>query len=249
MPTTQTPKKTTRSKAASVVKKAIPPSEKSVLAKKTSSLKAPVFDISGSKKNDISLPEDMFGAPVSKVLLAQYVRVYLANQKPKGAYTKTRSEVTGSTRKIYRQKGTGRARHGAIKAPIFVGGGVAHGPKALKKTLTLNKKQKKQALYSALSMRFKDADISFVEGLLTIQPKTKELTQTLKNLDLYKEKNLLVVYPSQNANNMILATRNVPNITLRSTETLNVFDVLRPKKILFTTEGLEVLKTRYHKAS
>ncbi|MEX1052738.1 MAG: 50S ribosomal protein L4, partial [Patescibacteria group bacterium] len=111
-----------------------------------------VFDLSGKKSTKtVTLPQDIFGSKASDILLAKYVRVYLANKRSWSAVTKTRAEVTASTRKIYRQKGTGRARHGALTAPLFVGGGTTHGPKGIGRKLKLNKKQIKQALFGALS--------------------------------------------------------------------------------------------------
>ena len=126
---------------------------------KKSKLSLSVYGIDGKEQKTIELPKDVFAATENKSLLAQAVRVYLVNQRQGNVKVKTRSEVIGSTRKIYRQKGTGKARHGAIKAPIFVGGGVAHGPKQKEYNLKFNKKEKKLALYGALSSKLKEKKI------------------------------------------------------------------------------------------
>jgi large subunit ribosomal protein L4 len=111
------------------------------------SVKVAIVDVSGASKGNMTLPAEIFGVIPNKALLAQAVRVYLANQRQGNASTQTRGEVVGSTRKIYRQKGTGRARHGAIKAPIFVGGGVAHGPHPHDFGLDFPKKNEESSTY------------------------------------------------------------------------------------------------------
>src|SRR3990170_6251019 len=140
---------------------------------KTVSLNVPVVGVDGKTKSKIQLPKELFGAKVNKALLAQAVRVYLANQRTGNAATKTRGEVEGSTRKIYRQKGTGRARHGAIRAPIFVGGGIVFGPRPHDFHLDFPKKMKRRALGSALTSKLGSGDVIVVSGLSDLEPKTK----------------------------------------------------------------------------
>src|SRR6266404_5428662 len=118
-----------------------------------------VVGIDGKVSGKVSLPGEMFGEKVNKALLAQAVRVYLANQRQGNASTKTRGEVDGSTAKIYRQKGTGRARHGSKRAPIFVKGGIVFGPKPRDFSLSLPQKMKRKALFSALSAKVKDKEV------------------------------------------------------------------------------------------
>src|SRR3989338_10897476 len=118
--------------------------KKTTTVKKTSPSLV-IYNIEGKEEKTIELPKDIFSVSANPSLLAQAVRVYLVNQRQGNVKVKTRSEVIGSTRKIYRQKGTGKARHGAIKAPIFVGGGVAHGPKQKDYNLKFNKKMRKKA--------------------------------------------------------------------------------------------------------
>src|SRR3989338_11409930 len=145
-----------------------------------SSLSIPVYSLAGKETGVLALPKEIFAAKVSKSLLAQAVRVYATNQKSLLASTKTRGEVEGSTAKIYRQKGTGRARHGAIRAPIFVGGGITFGPKPRKVRLILPQKMKKAALIAALSVKLADKNVIGLSGLDKASGKTKEMAKLIE---------------------------------------------------------------------
>jgi LSU ribosomal protein L4P len=137
--------------------------------------KTDLLDINGKKVGTINLPPEIFAAEVNPPLMAQAVRVYLANQRKAHPKTKTRAEVNRTKAKWYRQKGTGRARHGSRAAPIFVGGGVAHGPTGEQNyQLKMPKKMKKAALFSALTSKFKEKEILVVKGLEKIEPKPKK---------------------------------------------------------------------------
>jgi len=183
--TKKTVKKTTAPKAvkaaekkAPVAKKAVEKKEKveaavspkgtsfkeAAAAPKAAGLKVEVIDTVGKVVETMELPKELFGAKINSVLMAQAVRVYLANQRLGTASTKTRGEVDGSTRKIYRQKGTGRARHGGIRAPIFVKGGIAHGPKPRDYSLLLSKNMRIAALRSALSAKVKAGEVAVIAG-------------------------------------------------------------------------------------
>lgn len=214
--------------------------EKKKTSKKQSALATVVYDSGGKKKADIELPREIFDVKASDKVLAQYIRVYLANQRQGTSAVKNRGQVRGSTRKIYRQKGTGRARHGDIKAPIFVGGGIAHGPKARDYRLRINKKQKRKALFYSLSEKFRKGDIYFVDNLLDLKPKTKEMVKILNNFKLGQEKPILVVYPKENSRNLILAGRNLKEIDFCQVDLLNPYQILSSKKIIFTKEALSV---------
>lgn len=213
-------------------------------------LSVDVFDIKGKVVETMELPREVFGVKVNKALLAQAVRVYLMNQRAGSASTKTRGEVTGSTRKIYRQKGTGRARHGAARAPIFVHGGIAHGPKPIDFSRSLSKHMKRQALFSALSLTMQNKGITVIAGLDKLAPKTKAMVQVLGKLDVLKEKNhknaLLFVEP-KDAQNLHRATRNISGITTMQVTQLNAYDVLRYRHMLFAKEAVELLKTHVTK--
>jgi large subunit ribosomal protein L4 len=197
------------------------------------------------KKEDLSLDKKIFNIKINPKNLALYVRVYLANQRQGTASTKTRSEVSGSTRKIYRQKGTGRARHGDIKAPIFVGGGVVFGPKPRDYSLKLNKKQKKKALLEALVYQFKQGNLLIFDNeFLQIKPKTKNLSSFLEKNNLAKEKKLIVL-PKMEKNNLILAGRNIPNLNFTSLESLNAYNLLVSQKVIFLEDAFNNLIKKY----
>ena len=170
--------------------------EVKVASKVTSakSVSAPLFDLAGKSTGTVSLPGELFNIPNSPQLLAQYVRVYLANQRQGTASTKTRSEVTGSTRKIYKQKGTGRARHGANKAPIFVGGGIAFGPRPQDHTLSLTKKQRTKALLMTLSSHLANNSFSVVANMAKATGKTKQMNALFTALNA--PKGTMFVYSS-----------------------------------------------------
>lgn len=209
---------------------------------KTESVKeltAPVYDLSGKEVGAVGLPENLFNVKANKRLVSQFVRVYLANQRQGTASTKTRSEVIGSTKKIYRQKGTGRARHGAKKG-MSVAGGIIHAPKPRDYSLSMNSKQRQKAMIYALSEKFQNGDIIFVEGLNKIEPKTKKVVEFLKNLKIDNVKTLLV-HNNDKVESLSLASRNIQKLSRTDAASLNAYVILVNKKIVFEKAGLEVL--------
>lgn len=211
---------------------------------KRSSLTVDVYDIKGKVVETIGLPKEVFGAKINNQLMAQAVRVYLANQRRGTVSTKTRGEVKGSTRKIYRQKGTGRARHGSIRAPIFVGGGVVFGPKPRDYSLKFPKKMKQASLVSALSGKLKAGEIKVVKGLEKISPKTKVAASILKNLGFNtKNKSVLLVLP-QKLENIKRAARNIKGVSILLANQLNTYEVLRSKNLLFTKQAVELMSQK-----
>ena len=214
-----------------------------VTTKKTN-LSLSIYGIDGKEQRTVELPKEVFAVKVKPGLLAQAVRVYLVNQRQGNVKVKTRSEVIGSTRKIYRQKGTGKARHGAIKAPIFVGGGVAHGPKQKDYNLKFNKKERKLALYGVLSSKLKENKIfGLDEKALTMKPKTKAVVNFLKELKLFGKNNLMILKKME-TNNLVLAMRNIPNITFVDVNSLNTYMVLKSSSLIFVENALEVFKNK-----
>ena len=214
------------------------------IEKKQATLSLSVYDIEGIEQKKIDLPSKVFAVKENKSLLAQAVRVYLVNQRQGNVKVKTRGEVIGSTRKIYRQKGTGKARHGAIKAPIFVGGGVAHGPKQKNYNLKFNKKEKKIALFGALSSRLKENKIyGLEEKALTMKPKTKTVANFLKKLDLVGNNNLIIMKKMEK-NNLILSMRNISNLSFVDVNSLNPYLILKSSSLIFVENALEVFKDK-----
>lgn len=212
---------------------------------KKDNLSLSIYGIDGKKQKTVSLPSEVFAAKVNPSLLAQSVRVYLVNQRQGNVKVKTRSEVVGSTKKIYRQKGTGKARHGAIKAPIFVGGGVAHGPKQKDYNLKFNKKERKQALYGALSSKLSEGKIyGLDEKALTMEPKTKTVVNFLKELKLSGKNNLVILNKISGKNNLVLAVRNVSNMSFVDVNSLNPYLVLKSSSLIFVENALEVFENK-----
>ncbi len=206
---------------------------------KSGSLSVAVYSLLGKEAGTLDLPKAVFGAEINRPLLAQALRVYLNNQKGHFSNTKTRGEVEGSTRKIYKQKGTGRARHGGIRAPIFVGGGIALGPKSRQALLELPRKMKRAALISALSQKHLDKDIYAVSGLEKATGKTSQLSKFLKTLG---KKSILIV--SEKNDMAKRAVQNLKGINLISTDEINTFEVIKAQSLIFTKGAVEALEKK-----
>lgn len=204
-----------------------------------------IFSITGTKKGKINLPKELFSAKINPPLMAQAVRIYLANQRRAYAKTKSRGEVSGSGRKIWRQKGTGRARHGDRYAPIFVGGGVAHGPTGRENwKKALPKKMKKQALASALTSKLKDKEIMVIDGLENIKGKTQEMIKVLDKIGMRRKEKVLLVL-SKGRENIIRAVRNIPGVKIAQITSLNTYKILSGGKILFSKEAIKGLEEQW----
>lgn len=210
-----------------------------------SSLSAPMYDVKGAKHGTFALPSAVFGAKINKILMAQAVRVYLANQRQGNANTKSRGEIDLTTAKWYRQKGTGRARHGAQSAPIFVGGGVAHGPRIKDYSLSMPQKMRKAALLSALSLKAKDGEIKVLSGLSKITPKTKDMDQVIKKITESKKNKTKVLLVTSAApkdlENVYRAGRNLKNMEILNAKLLNTYAVLKYKNLIFMKESIDIL--------
>lgn len=245
-------KKTTKTPAVKVrpaAKKAVTQVENLTAVKavrKKGVITAEVLDLSGKVVENMSLPEVLFGAQINRPLMAQAVRVYLANQRGGNASTKTRGEVTGSTRKIYRQKGTGRARHGGARAPIFVHGGVAHGPKPTDFSLTMPQKMRQKALFSALSAKVNDKELKVLSGFEVMAPKTKNFAAFLKTAALDKKKSVLLVVPDTKGS-FVKAVRNIQGLSYISATQLNTYEVLKNQAVLVMKDAVSAMEKHYSK--
>ncbi|MEK7521263.1 MAG: 50S ribosomal protein L4 [Patescibacteria group bacterium] len=220
----------------------ITPVKKTVVkrASRSSGLSAPLFTVAGTQMGEIDLPKELFGAKPNARLVAQAVRVYLSRQRQANAHTKRRADVNLTKKKVYKQKGTGGARHGAKSAPIFVGGGVAHGPKNIKNyKLELSKKQSQKAFIYVLSDKAQDKKVSVVKGFEKIEPKTRVVASFLKKTKV--EKPLLV---HSGSDMLYRAGKNIEGLSLVRADQLNTYDVLVAKNLLLTQEGLEILTKR-----
>ncbi len=206
-------------------------------AKGKSLLSLSLLDVKGATVGEFALPATWFGVkPINKQLVAQAVRVYLANQRSGTAATKTRGQVTGSTRKIYRQKGTGRARHGGIRAPIFVGGGVAFGPTPRDFSLVLPQKMRQRALASALTWAFSENRIRVISGLESLEPKTKLFAATLAAYQINKRALLVVPRDSLGIKR---GAKNLALTDIKDAESLTTFDVVSHQFVVFSQPAVE----------
>lgn len=210
-----------------------------------------IYNQGGKVVGKLVLPAEIFDAKVNPSLLAQSVRVYLANQRLGTHSSKTRSEVAGSTRKIYRQKGTGRARHGDIKAPIFIGGGVAFGPKPREYRLNLSRKMKRQALFASLTDKFKKGQIKIIKELEEVPAKTKVMVKILINLQLLdkrpKKGSKILLVLANSIKNILLAGRNLGYLKIDQAGQLNAYTVLNHQNVLFTQNAVSALADHFLK--
>jgi len=202
--------------------------------------KANVYSAKGVKKQSISLPKN-FSEKENKFLLAQAIRVYESRLHPGLSKTKRRGEVTASTRKIWRQKGTGQARHGARSAPIFVGGGKAHGPTGLKRQLDLPKKMRQKALNVALSIKAKKGQVIVVDRLSSLK-KTKEAQNLIEKIvakekNLKKNKRFTFVLGDGNLQ-ASLALRNIEGVEIVPYKNLNAYQVFTGGVLIFDKDIL-----------
>jgi large subunit ribosomal protein L4 len=179
------------------------------------------------KSTGFSLPKE-YVEKENSALLAQAIRVYEDNKHPGLSKTKTRSEINLTKRKAHRQKGTGMARHGAKSAPIFVGGSKAHGPKGIKRKLTLSKKMKKKALHIAMTSKVNNSEMVVVNGAGNLT-KTKDAAVLIDKIaekeDNVRENGKFTFVLSENDKGVVLALRNIPNIATVSFRNLNVYDI------------------------
>jgi large subunit ribosomal protein L4 len=213
-------------------------------------LKIDVYDLKGKILEKTDLPKEIFGAKVNDQLMAQAVRIYLANQRRGTVSTKTRGEVQGSSAKIYRQKGTGRARHGSKRAPIFVHGGLVFGPKPRDYSLDFPKKMRRAALFSSLTLKNKNGEIKVVKGFEKIEPKTKSAADAFEKLGyvVKKRKVLFVTAGSLNEQgNVYRAAGNLKGIELISANMLNTYQVLDNRAIVIMESAIDQIKSTFLK--
>ncbi|MEK7118974.1 MAG: 50S ribosomal protein L4, partial [Patescibacteria group bacterium] len=209
--------------------------------KPAAGLSISVIGVDGKAKGTMTLPKELFSAKVNAKLLATAVRVYRANQRKGNASTKTRGEVEGSTKKIYRQKGTGRARHGGIRAPIFVGGGIAFGPRPRDYSLSLPKKMRRIALASALTRQYMEGNIMVVDGLEDLEPKTKRFADAFCAMQM----NDGLVVTGGNIGNVLRGARNLAGIDMLPATDLHTYAVLAHKKVMLMKNAVHVLQETF----
>ncbi|GGB12674.1 50S ribosomal protein L4 [Mucilaginibacter rubeus] len=201
-----------------------------------------VLNVSGKETGaKVQLPESVFGIEPNDHAIYLDVKQFLANQRQGTHKSKQRNEIAGSTRKLYKQKGTGGARAGGIKSPLFNGGGRVFGPQPRDYSFKLNKKLKSLARKSALSYKAKDNNILVLEDFSFDSIKTKNYLKLEADLNVTNEKTLLVVASAEN-NNVYLSSRNLKKSKVISVEQLNTYDVLNAGKLLLTTGAVKTLE-------
>ncbi|MBD1161189.1 50S ribosomal protein L4 [Pelagibacterales bacterium SAG-MED15] len=206
-------------------------------------MKIDKFNIDG-KKEIIEVMDKIFSAKMNKKLVSGVIYKTNANFKGRKAKTKQKNEIIGSTSKIYAQKGTGNARHASRKAPIFVGGGIAHGPKGEKsyKIRKLNKNEKKLSVASLLSDKKTSSNLIVLSDFKSEIKKTKEMSEILKK---FEANNSLIILDKNSKNNIYKSLRNLPNIKATDVNHFSNFDIIKFKKVIFTETSVKELEKRY----
>ncbi|HBH61946.1 MAG TPA: 50S ribosomal protein L4 [Nitrospiraceae bacterium] len=188
------------------------------------------------------LPDDIFGVEVRRALLHEVVHNHLANKRQGTASTKTRGMVSGGGKKPYKQKGTGRARAGSNRSPLWKGGGTVFGPHPRDYSYKLPKKVKWSALSSALSAKLADGEVILIDNISVTEPKTKAVKGLLDNLGL--KNNVLIIVPERN-DALELASRNIPKVNVARVSELNVYSILSHEKLLISKDAIEKMKEAY----
>jgi large subunit ribosomal protein L4 len=201
-----------------------------------------VLSLSGGKAGTVELPDKVFGVQINVPVMHRVVRAQLAAARAGTHSTKTRSEVRGGGRKPWRQKGTGRARQGSIRAPQWTGGGVVFGPQPRDHSMRVNKKEKVLALRSALTDRLAGDNLVVLESLDFDEPKTRRAVELIDTLELRGRKLLFVVDGLEEA--AIKSLRNIPGVRLLTFDQLNTYDVLASDTVVFTRESLDAFLGR-----
>ena len=206
-------------------------------------MKIDKFNIDG-KKESIEVMDKIFSAKINKKLISGVLYKINANYKGRKAKTKQKNEIIGSTSKIYAQKGTGNARHASRKAPIFVGGGIAHGPKGEKnyKIRKLNKNEKKMSVASLLSDKKKSSNLIVMSDFKNEIKKTKEMN---KILNKFEASNSLIILDKNSKDKVFKSLRNLPNVKTTDINHFSAFDIIKFKKVIFTETSVKELEKRY----
>lgn len=203
-------------------------------------LKAQVLDRNGKKTSEIALPEEVFSYPVKEHLLYEAVINYGSNQRRGTASTKSRGEVSGGGRKPWRQKGTGRARAGSIRSPLWRKGGIVFGPRPRDYYYHLPKGAKRNALKSALSLKYTEKELLILDDISFKEPKTKEGEKLLRGLHL----DSALIVDSHENKNLFLSLQNIPKVKAIDPREVNVYEVLNHKWLVFSQRAFESLMER-----
>jgi large subunit ribosomal protein L4 len=203
---------------------------------------APLFTAAGQPAGETPLDDAVFGARISEALIHQAVLRELANRRQGTHDTKTRAEVRGGGKKPYRQKGTGRARQGSIRAPHYRHGGVVHGPTPRSYAQAMPKKMRRAAVKAALSAKAQDQAVKVLEALTLTEISTKTLASLLQTVGV--EGRTMLILGSRDET-VLLSARNIPNLSLRVLPGLSTYEVMQARQLLFTREAVEQLQKEY----
>ncbi len=204
--------------------------------------KMDVYDIQGKKVSTVDLKDEIFGIEPNEAVVHSVLVNFLANQRQGTQSTKTRAEVRGGGRKPWRQKGTGRARQGSIRAPQWIKGGIALGPKPRSYKYTVNKKEKRLAIKSCLSSKVLEKELTVVDSLPLKEIKTKEMIKALNNLKV--EGKTLILLPEKNET-VQKSARNIEGVKTTLVNTINVYDLLKYKNLVITLDTVKKLEEVY----
>jgi large subunit ribosomal protein L4 len=205
-------------------------------------MKLPVLNINGTKSDSIEVSDKIVKLKVNHKLIKFVIDWQLNHAKPRTAKTKQRNEIRGSTKKVYAQKGTGQARHASKKAPLFVGGGIAHGPKgAVYKIKKINKKVRKLALAQTLSKKNSDKNLHILADIKQEIKKTKEFNTFLEKNNLV---NALIISDPNTLKNINKSARNIKNIKLINQDGANIYDLFKYKNVIMTSSSIKKLQER-----
>jgi large subunit ribosomal protein L4 len=204
--------------------------------------KIDVYNVEGKKVSDVELKEEVFGIEPNEAIVHSVLVNYLANQRQGTQSTKTRAEVRGGGRKPWRQKGTGRARQGSIRAPQWIKGGIALGPKPRSYTYRVNRKERQLAVKSVLSAKVLDNELLVVDKFDFKEIKTKQMVDAMKKLNVTEK--ALVVIPAKDTN-VQKSARNIEGLKTTSVSSLNVYDLLNNKKLILTVDAVKKIEEVY----
>ena len=210
----------------------------------------PLYNQQAEKIGKVSLPDNVFDVPMNKDLLYQVVTSQMSNKRQNIAHTKDRGEVRGGGKKPWKQKGTGRARHGSIRSPIWKGGGVTFGPRNEKNfKKKINKKMARKALFVVLSSKVKDQELTVIDSVKLENWKTKEMAVVINKVsELFPVKygSLLLVIPEKLSETVERVTKNLPKVDVMEAKNLNALDVAALKNLLVVKDALEIIKNNFH---
>ena len=204
--------------------------------------KVDVYDIKGKKVSDIELADSVFGIEPNENIVHAVLVNYLANQRQGTQSTKTRAEVRGGGKKPWRQKGTGRARQGSIRAPQWIKGGIALGPKPRSYKYKVNKKEKRLAIKSVLSSKVIEKELTVVDKLELKEIKTKSMVKALTALKV--EGKTLIIVPEKNTN-VVMSARNIEGVKTITANNINVFDLLKYNNLILPVDTVKKLEEVY----